>query len=474
MSLPVKAGIWFTICNFAQKGISFICVPLYTRLLPVDEYGLMSVINSFQSIFIIFATFELSLGAYQRGILKYKDDIKLFTDSITILSNIITVSFTIIVIIFKDIIMRASGMSFAVLMLMCLNFLFYTPYNCWLNLKRFEYDYKPAVIVSLIYAFGSGFLPVLALKFCQQTAEVEVSATLIYGIAISLPFWIKTIHPRYVITKKTEVKEQIIYALKFQSPLIFHSLSYYVLEQSDKLMIKYFRNSSDVAFYSVAYSLAYVIIIFQNSLNQVLKPWRYQKLEVKKYKEIEDISNLMIILVGGVVIVFALIIPDVFKIIFDPKYYEAINAMPPITLSVYFLFLYTIFVDIESYYGETKYVGYVTSIAALTNIILNYVGLQFFNYYICAYTTLASYIIMSFLHYIFMKKVCRNKQLTESPINAKFILLSSTAMVMIFAFIASIYNNMLIRYLLLLGIVIYSFVRKNKIIAAWKTINKNS
>lgn len=40
-SIPVqvKASLWFLICAFLQKGISFITTPIFTRLLSTSEYG---------------------------------------------------------------------------------------------------------------------------------------------------------------------------------------------------------------------------------------------------------------------------------------------------------------------------------------------------------------------------------------------------------------------------------------------------
>ena len=40
MSVQAKSSIWYTICNFVQKGIAFFVVPIYTRVLTVDEYAL--------------------------------------------------------------------------------------------------------------------------------------------------------------------------------------------------------------------------------------------------------------------------------------------------------------------------------------------------------------------------------------------------------------------------------------------------
>ena len=41
LSVQAKAALWFTICSFLQKGISFITVPIFTRLMSTEDlYGL--------------------------------------------------------------------------------------------------------------------------------------------------------------------------------------------------------------------------------------------------------------------------------------------------------------------------------------------------------------------------------------------------------------------------------------------------
>ena len=43
LEIPAKATIWFTISNILQKGILFLAVPIYTRLMTTSEYGIYSV-----------------------------------------------------------------------------------------------------------------------------------------------------------------------------------------------------------------------------------------------------------------------------------------------------------------------------------------------------------------------------------------------------------------------------------------------
>ena len=42
---PVKAGLWFFICTVLQKGIVFLTVPIFTRLLTTEQYGLFDGIS---------------------------------------------------------------------------------------------------------------------------------------------------------------------------------------------------------------------------------------------------------------------------------------------------------------------------------------------------------------------------------------------------------------------------------------------
>ena len=463
LSKPLKAALWFTVCNFALKGISFFCIPIYARLLSTDEYGKMSVIVSYESIFNIFATFELSLGAYQRGLLKYKDDVDMFEQSIVLLSNLLTIAFTLLIVLFWRPFSGFTGFSLSIFLLMMGYFIVFTPYNCWLNRKRFAYDYKAAVAVTLSMALISNLCPIITLNLLGKTSDIKVGSTLLASILICFPFWAKNCNFLELKKYTERVKNYFSYALKFQGPLVFHSLSYYVLNQSDRVMIGHLTNNTSAAYYSVAYSLANVIIIFQNSLNQVLKPWRFQKLEGKNYKDVRDISNAVIVIVGAVIVFFSLLVPSVLKLMFKPEYYEAVQSMAPVAFSVYFLFLYTIFVDVESYYGKTNYIAYVSVFCAVLNVVLNYIGIQLFGYTACAYTTLFCYIIMAFLHYGFMYKTCKEAEIKEIPVDIRFIVLFSSVMMMLFVAVSFCYYSTVIRYIACMFILIAGIWKRKDI-----------
>ena len=56
LPLPLKATIWFTICQFMQKGIGVLTMPFVARLLSTSEYGRASTFASWESLFMMIVT----------------------------------------------------------------------------------------------------------------------------------------------------------------------------------------------------------------------------------------------------------------------------------------------------------------------------------------------------------------------------------------------------------------------------------
>lgn len=474
--LPVtlKATFWFTICSFILKGLSFITTPIFAAILSTEEYGAMSIYYSYEQIFIIFATFELSYGAYQRGILKFKEDESLFTSSIIALGNLITIFNMFIFALFNDWITSFTNISITILTLMFIYFFVQPSYNAWLTKKRFTYEYKPAVIATILFTLITTTISLLAVYFVKQTAGVKIISMLVAEIFFCLPFYIRHINIGFMIKNVNKVIEYWKYALKFQTPLIFHSLSYLILGQSDRIMIGYMVNNTKAAIYSVAYNLATAIIIFQQSINQVFKPWRYQKMELKDYDSIRVNTTYITIFLAVLIGMFILIAPEIIQLLFNENYYEAIWTIVPVSIGVFFMFIYSIFSDIETYFHKTQYMAYASIACAIINICLNYFGIKVFGYLACAYATLITYIIFSVLHYLFMRKVLNETKINNSIYDIKSICFISILILLYGGIILMVYEKTILRYCLLIIIVMISILNRKKIISILNNIKNKS
>ena len=348
MPLAAKAALWFTACNFFVAGLGFITGPLFTRLLPPEEYGTLTLYMTYEQIILILATWEIQVGAYQRGLFKYEGRWDQYSLSTLVLVNLLTSAlFLVVILLFKPI-SEFTKMSGLTLSLVFLYLITNPAYFCWITRKRTTYDYKAVVGVTVLYALLNIVIPLLAVLNLGGTAAVKFNATLITSVLIYLVFYYKTWSSCNTKWSWDEVQPQWKYMIGFQAPLVLHSMSYLVLGQADRIMIGKMVGDKEAAFYGVAYTLASVVTILQSSLNQALTPWRYSKLKENNYPIVSSSTNIILILLGASILMVVLIAPELMKILFTDDYYEAVWCIPPVSVSVFFMFLYSTFVTIES------------------------------------------------------------------------------------------------------------------------------
>ena len=471
LSLPAKAGIWFVLVNFFTKGISFITVPIFTRYLSTEEYGKVGIFMTYQGILINFATFEMYSGAYIRGILRYKDDIGFFTCSEQLLSTLITLAVFLISIPIMPWFIINAQINPTIYLLMYGYFLFFPAYECWVGRKRFEYNYRPVVLSAVFYSLASTLIPLLAVIKIEATAAVRLQYMLIPQILFCLPFYLRHANIGRLAGQGDRVLEQWRFLLAFQAPSVVHALSYIILASVDRIMIGRMVGNSQAGIYTVATTIANVITILSISANQVLKPWRYQRMEAGGYRAIRDNSRYLLIAFGAAIAMWILVAPDIMRLLFRPEYHEAVWIVPPVSMSVFFIFLYSMFVDIEEYFYRTKYTMYATTISAVANIVLNYFGIRLFGYIACAYTTLICYVLLAALHLYWSNKTVREHGMGIDRIfDVRFICVLSVLLLATETVVTLTYDNAFVRYGLVLAVVIVGLSNIGRIKTVVRTI----
>ena len=447
LSLPIKAAIWFIAVNFFTKGISFITIPVFTSYLSTEEWGKVSIYLTYQGILINFATFEMYSGAYIRGILRYKDDVSFFTWSEQLLSTMITVVVFIISIPIMSWLILNAQIDFTIYILTYGYFLFFPAYQCWVNRKRFDYEYKPVVVSAIVYSIMSVLIPLLAVMKIDQTASMRIMYMLLFQVIFCLPFYWKNIHILQLLSKVKKVVEQWKFLISFQAPAVVHAFSYIILSSMDRIMIGDMVGNSEAGIYSVAVTIANIIAILSISANQVLKPWRYQKMAKEDYGTIRSNSSVLLLLFGLAIIFWILVAPDVMRCLFSNDYYQAVWVVPPVSMAVFFVFLYSMFVDVEEYYYKTIYTMYATTISAIANVVMNYFAIHIWGYVACAYTTLICYILLAALHLFWASTTSKAHGILIGRIfNVNLVLIFSIVLVGLEIIVTSIYEYNIIRY----------------------------
>ena len=464
MNASTKAGFWFVICNFLQKGIAFISVPIFTRLMTADQYGYVSLYNAWEGIFMIFATLNISGSAYSRGLVDYEH--KKFTSIIQAISTTFTIVLFIIVLVFKHFFVTITEINFHVIILMFIYFLFETGLSLWCVKERFNYKYKKLIFVILLNTVLTTLAGIVAVLVFKNKGEAKIIATLLVMILIALPFYIKNFSDGQKIFDKRIWQ----YALLFALPLIPHYLSNIVLNQSDKIMISKFCGVEAVAFYGVAYSIGSILRVLIDAIIASLTPWRYKCFKEKKYSEVNKASLKLLLVVGVIVVLINMLAPEVLMIFADKEYAQAVWVIPPIVLSMYFIFLYNFFSSVEFYFLQTRFMMIASIFSAALNVILNLLFINKYGYIACAYTTLFCYITYCVCHYIYMTIICKKKIDNEKIYDIRSIIYITILCIVTTVASTFTYNFLIIRYFLIFIITLLLFIFRNKILSIFKGV----
>lgn len=459
ISPAVKASVAFTICSIFQKGIQFITMPIFTRLLTPEQYGQYTLYQVWLSIISIFATLNISAGGFENGMLKYKHQRPQFVSSLQTLANLITILVFLIYLFAKDFWNAVLGLPEIVVLAIFLELFFSPAFSLWSARQRYEYKYQALVLVTLLTSILNPVIGIIAVKHSLQKGIAMILSASLFTSCVGVVFYIVNFSYGKCFFNKLFWK----FILSFDLPLIFHYLSQIVLSSSDRIMIDKLFGESKVALYSLANSIGMVMLILINSIGASFSPWALKKLQEKSYKEIGKIAEKLLLFMAAVTLIPVILAPEVICILGTTEYLDAVGAVAPIALANYFIYMYGFFSLIEFYFEKSNYVMVSSCFAAGLNIILNLIFMPYFGYLAAAYTTAGSYLFLVNTHYIAMKKICQKERIKEDIYNIHhFLLITAILVSVMFLFVLS-YNITLLRYLLVLIFLI-------AILLKWETI----
>lgn len=461
-SLPVqvKASFWFLICSFLQKGISMITTPIFTRLLSTAEYGEFNVFNSWYGIAFIFVSLSLSSGVYTQGLVKYDKQRKMFSSSLQGLTLTLVLLWTIIYLVFREFWNNLFSMSTTLMLAMLLMIWTSSAFGFWAAEQRVNYKYRALVAITLIVSIAKPGLGILLVTHSDDKVTMRILGLVL--VEVIGYTWCGVIQ---IIRGKSFFSKQFwLYALSYNLPLIPHYLSQMILNNSDRIMINDMVGSDAAGIYSLAYSLAMIMTLFNNALGQTISPWMYQKIKEKKIDDIAPVAYLSIAVVVVVNMLLIAFAPEAVRIFAPKSYYEAIYCIPPVAMGVLFLYCYDLFAKFAFYYERTTMIMLASIGGAVLNIILNYFGIKLFGYVAAAYTTLICYMAFDIFHYVLMTKTC-NKYLDKvKPYNTRKLILAAILFLISGFVLMSTYEYPVIRYSIIVLCVIIMCIKRRKII----------
>ena len=441
MPVTVKAALWFVVCTLMQKCISFITIPLFTRLMSAEEYGVYSTYLSWYSILIVICTMNIHTVVYvnqltDADMVRDRNQIAIPLISLSVVATVCAAGVMLPV---SDGFRDLTGLSDVMFAHIFLQILFQIPVNFWMMKQRHTYAYLPLLRFSVAMTLCNALLGIL---FVWMSSGDKASARVVSVSVVQAVFG-GMLYIGFIKEEKQCFSTRgWKHTLAVQLPLIPHGLASNILYSADRIMINSLVGATEAGIYSLAYSVGYVVSMLKQCIVDALRPWLLTRLKNREHAQIYQNTKPVFLIVAFLTALTSAFAPEIIRILAPEEYRAAMYGIPAIALSSYFGFLYSMFSIPSFYFEKTGKIMLVSVSAAVLNLVLNAVCIPLFGYMAAAYTTLVCYLFFAAVHYLLMCRVCRKAWIYDM----KFIILLSVVMVLLSGGMLVLYRYMLIRY----------------------------
>ncbi|MHC2995271.1 MAG: oligosaccharide flippase family protein [Candidatus Atribacteria bacterium] len=389
------------------RALSFISVPIFTRLLLPNEYGILAIFSSITSIFAILLGFNIH-GAVARYYYEKSNDFAEFLGSNLLLILFFNFFAISLIYLIKDSIANFFVIIPYLFLIAILISAFTIPCNMYLAYLQASKQSKKFSLISI----NKGILSlIVSIIWVYLLKENRYYGKVYSSLLITTVFAVYMIYNLVKLSKFNSKLEYIKYSIRFGVPLIPHAFSGFILAFFDRIIINQLCGSLYTGLYSFAYNVGMVMNIVVMAMNMSWVPIFYENLANKNFKKINNLAYNYSKYIYFAAIGFILFSKEIVSLMAAKKYHTALPIVPIIVIGYVGVFLYTLYGNYSFYRKKTGLISLTTLFAGGINIGLNYWLIPIYGYVAAAYTTLVSYFLLFLFHFLNVKYILKEKNI---------------------------------------------------------------
>ena len=380
--------------------ISFFLLPLYTSYLITKEYGIVDLITTYVTLLVPIITLELEMSVF-RYLIDVRDKEK---ETKKVLSNNFLVLLTSLLLFALAYIVVTCFWHFDFRWLILFDIIICTFSGNFLQISRGlgkTIDYAISCIITGVSTILLNILLIVVFKL--GVFGMITSMALANGLgALYLFIKLKLYNKINFKLKDTKLIKSMY---KYSIPLVPNSVSWWVVNVSDRTIISIVLGAAANGIYAISNKFPTIISSLLGIFNLSWSESAALHINSKDRDEFfSDVLNTVTKIFTSLGVGMIACMPFVFPILINYKYNEAFNYIPILVLATVFNVAICMYTGIYIAKKMTKQVASTTIMGAIINIVINLVFVKILGLYAAALSTAISYFVMMIYRHIDLKK----------------------------------------------------------------------
>lgn len=389
----------YTFADILNKMVPFILLPILTRYLTPEEYGIIAMFLVAISIITIASTFDTHTAISVNYFKMTRENLKIFIANVLFLISITSIICLMIIIVFNSYLTEVFSLSIEWLLVAVL--VAFTQFITTINLILWQSEQNPVPLS--IYQISRTIVNlslslILIIEFSMGW-EGRVYAIIVTAVLFGmLSFWL--IYKRDYFNFRFD-KVSIKDALRFGIPLLPHSIAIWSRRSIDRIIITTLISASATGLYVVGFQIASIITILTTSFNKAYSPYLYKNLQNISDNKKEKIVKYTYLYFAGTLLLagmLSFLAPVIIKYFLDKDYSSSEEYIVWLAFGFAFSAMYQNIVNYIIYVKKTIYLSYITFSVSILHILLTYLLIKYNG----AIGAAQAFTISSFITFIFV------------------------------------------------------------------------
>ncbi|REC79915.1 hypothetical protein DRF60_02720 [Chryseobacterium elymi] len=449
----VKSTLIYTIGNFGSKILSFLLIPIYSFYLSKKELGEYDLILTTVNLLVPFVSLQMNEAVYRWFLDKENKKENHIGDTFKQCSILLLTSF-----ISFELLLYLAGLFYQIpyqkelslLILSSCLLPFFQQILRGLGLTRY---YSFIGIINSFFIFSFSLLFLLTDIFTNKVQGIFYALFVSNFIAVLLMLLkVNFLFKKYLDIKiNYQVQKQILF---YSVPLILNSISWWVINASDRYIILNFLTIEDNGIYAISARLPAILTIFNTVF---MLAWQDMAISANDPNNpfFSKLFNKYISVNIGLSMILIAATPLITEVLFDSKFYESWKYATLLYIGSCFSsiagFLGAIYLKTKS----TKGIFITSVLGALINLFVSLLFIKHIGLYAPALGTLVSFFVM------FIVRYKQTAKILKLDIDIKSLIIQ---LLLVFSIIIVLYlnsNHLVSISLTVLSLILFSYFNKD-------------